>query len=67
MVRSFDRRVESLFKIIDPSCKKEAFKILSYNLLDSENSYEMQEDSTYKRVQNTSNQFDIHKAFFESN
>src|SRR5690606_11446142 len=31
MVRSFDRRIESLFLIIDPTLKKQCINILDYN------------------------------------
>jgi len=66
MVRSFDRRVESLFKIVDSNCKKEAFNILTFNLLDTENSYSMKENASYTALNSLSkNAFNLHKSFFE--
>jgi polyphosphate kinase len=47
MVRSFDRRIESLFLVVDPFLKKEVIAILKYNLMDNVNSYVMNEDGTY--------------------
>ena len=47
MVRSFDRRIESLFLVADNFLKKEIMTILQYNLKDNVNSYIMNEDGTY--------------------
>ncbi|MEQ8303142.1 MAG: polyphosphate kinase 1 [Cytophagales bacterium] len=65
MVRSFDRRIESLFMINDKRAKKEAINILVFNLNDNVNSYEMQEDGSYKKLSTVEDlAFDIHKEFF---
>ncbi|MCS6821341.1 MAG: polyphosphate kinase 1 [Microscillaceae bacterium] len=66
MVRSFDRRIESLFLIVDENLKKQAISILYYNLKDNTNTYIMQEDGTYqKRVpQDNERLFNIHREFF---
>ncbi len=67
MVRSFDRRIESLFMVVDPLLKKEVMCILKYNLKDNVNSYVMKEDGTYevKQSKKGERQFNIHKEFFK--
>ncbi len=68
MVRSFDRRVESLFILKDPSIKQQLINILTFNLNDNMNSYLMEEDGTYSRVEPIEGlEFDIHKEFFKEN
>ncbi len=69
MVRSFDKRIESLFEIVDEDIKRQVMHILDYNLRDNVNAYELQEDGTYKRVvcslSSEEPAFDIHQRFFE--
>ena len=66
MVRSFDRRIESLFRVVDPFLKKEVMSILNYNLRDNVNSYIMKEDGTYEVTKiNNEKPFNIHKEFFK--
>ena len=66
MVRSFDRRIESLFKLVDIRVKQEAIHILYFSLLDNVNAYEMQEDGTYvKCMEPNEEPLNIHKAFFD--
>jgi polyphosphate kinase len=69
MVRSFDKRIESLFEIVDEDIKRQVMHILDYNLRDNVNAYELQEDGTYKRVvcslSSEEQPFDIHQRFFE--
>jgi len=66
MVRSFDRRVESLFLITDEMAKKETIAILINNLKDNVNTYILNEDGTYhKKELNEEKPFNIHKAFFD--
>ncbi len=68
MVRSFDRRIESLFIIKDPQTKQQAVNILIYNLNDNINSYTMEEDGSYTKVEAFEGlEFDIHKEFFDVN
>jgi len=65
MVRSFDRRIESLFLLDEDILKKQAINNLRYNLKDNVNSYTMKEDGSY--VVKTSNgepPFNIHKEFY---
>ncbi|HEY3429097.1 MAG TPA: polyphosphate kinase 1 [Cyclobacteriaceae bacterium] len=66
MVRSFDRRIESLFSLEDEFLKKQAINNLSYNLRDNVNSYWMQEDGTYvKEELNGELPFNIHREFYD--
>lgn len=66
MLRSFDRRLESLFIIKDPLLKQQAINILSYNLKDNVNSYEMKEDGSYVPLNaKDTAEFNIHRAFYE--
>jgi polyphosphate kinase len=66
MVRSFDKRIESLFLIADERVKQQVIHILDYNLRDNVNAYDMQEDGSYVRqIPNGSEPFDVHQKFFE--
>jgi polyphosphate kinase len=65
MVRSFDRRIESLFLLDDEFLKKQAINNLRFNLMDNVNAYTMNEDGTYSIKQaNGSSPFNIHKEFY---
>jgi polyphosphate kinase len=64
MVRSFDRRIESLFEMVNTRAKNLAITILDWNLRDTKNSYEMQEDGTYWKIE-SDEPFDIHTKFYE--
>ena len=64
MVRSFDRRIESLFELVNTRAKNLAITILNWNLRDTVNSYEMQEDGNYWKVE-SENPFNIHEEFFQ--
>jgi len=66
MVRSFDRRIEALFLIVNPQLKREAISILMMNLLDNQNSYLMREDGAYVRLKPGADEaaIDIHRAFY---
>lgn len=65
MVRSFDRRIESLVLLNQETVKKQVMNILNYNLKDNVNSYIMQEDGSYvKRELNGEAPFNIHKEFY---
>ncbi|HCZ36666.1 MAG TPA: polyphosphate kinase 1, partial [Cytophagales bacterium] len=66
MVRSFDRRIESLFLLEQDMLRKQAMNILRYNLKDNMNSYVMQEDGNYVAKQhNGEPPFSVHKEFFD--
>jgi polyphosphate kinase len=65
MVRSFDRRIESLFLLEDDFLKKQAINNIRYNLKDNVNSYVMNEDGTYRvKELNGEQPFNIHREFF---
>lgn len=66
MVRSFDRRIESLFLLEQDMLRKQAMNMLRYNLKDNVNSYVMREDGSYGiKEQNGEAPFNIHKEFFD--
>jgi polyphosphate kinase len=66
MVRSFDRRIESLFLLEQEMLRKQVMNILRYNLKDNVNAYTMREDGSYViKEQNGEAPFNIHKEFFE--
>jgi polyphosphate kinase len=65
MVRSFDRRIESLFMLDEAILKKQAMNILRFNLIDNVNTYIMKEDGTYiLKELNGQPPFNIHKEFY---
>ncbi len=65
MVRSFDRRIESLFMLESDMLRKQAMNILRYNLKDNVNSYTMREDGKYViKEMNGELPFNIHKEFY---
>ena len=66
MVRSFDRRIESLFLFLNERCKKEAIHVLACNLRDNMNSYILEEDGRYttKIIQEGEATFNLHKEFY---
>ncbi len=67
MVRSFDRRLESLFLITDKFLRMQATAILAYNFRDNVNAYVLQEDGSYKKVEAKEGEkpFNIHKEFYK--
>ncbi len=66
MVRSFERRLESLFLIVDETLKKQVMNILRFNLKDNVNSYIMNEDGSYsvKKIKG-SEPFNIYEEFYK--
>lgn len=66
MVRSFDRRIESLFLFLNERCKKEAMYVLAANLKDNVNAYILKEDGTYiaKKIKKDDAVFNLHKEFY---
>lgn len=66
MVRSLDRRIESLFLLADPRVQQQTIHILNYNLRDNVNAYELNEDGTYTKCEVSEGQqpFNIHQKFF---
>lgn len=68
MVRSFDRRIESLFIIEADLLKSQLINILRYNLKDNINTYIMQENGDYYKLNVDGQQpFNIHKEFYDIN
>ncbi|GAB2781586.1 polyphosphate kinase [Hymenobacter luteus] len=69
MVRSFDRRIEALFLIVNPQLKREAINILYFNLKDNQNTYVMREDGAYiQRLPEAEEPaFNVHKEFYSKN
>ncbi|MFD2717348.1 polyphosphate kinase 1 [Hymenobacter monticola] len=67
MVRSFDRRIEALFLIVNPQLKREAINILMMNMMDNQNSYLMREDGAYIRQRPAPGEpvVNVHKDFFK--
>ena len=66
MVRSFDRRIESMFAFVNPRVKQQAIHILDYNLRDNVNAYELLEDGNYIKCKDDScGSFNIHERFFD--
>ncbi|MEQ8361435.1 MAG: polyphosphate kinase 1 [Cyclobacteriaceae bacterium] len=65
MVRSFDRRIESLFSLEQEILKKQVMNIVRYNLMDNVNAYTMKEDGSYA-VKDLSGHppFNVHKEFY---
>lgn len=66
MVRSFDRRIESLFLLEQDILKKQVMNIVKYNLKDNVNAYTMKEDGSYAvKDLNGDPPFNIHKELFK--
>jgi polyphosphate kinase len=68
MVRSFDRRIESLYLINAEKLKQQVINILYYNLRDNINAYFMDEDGNYSKAKLAKGEkpFNIHQEFFIS-
>jgi len=65
MVRSFERRIESLFLIADPLLKQQTINILDYSLKDNVNSYVLLSDGTYvSQASNGEEPFNVHEEFY---
>jgi polyphosphate kinase len=65
MVRSFDRRIESLFLLEENILKKQAMNILRYNLRDNVNAWIMNEDGSYRpKEADGAPLFNIQKEFY---
>jgi polyphosphate kinase len=65
MVRSFDKRIESLFEFINEDIKRQLINILKINLLDNCNTYILKENGEYVTIREPENQINIHKYFFD--
>ncbi len=67
MVRSFDKRIESLFEFVNPDIKQQLIYILKMNLADNVNAYELQENGEYHKVAKSGAVINIHDHFFDVN
>jgi polyphosphate kinase len=68
MVRSFERRLESLFAITDDLLRRQVKNILQFNLKDNVNAYVMQEDGSYTHKLGFEEEpFNIHQEFYKVN
>lgn len=68
MVRSFDRRIESLYQIVDEKLKMEAINVLAYNLKDNVNSFLMNENGDYILIEDkNAKPFNVHLEFYKVN
>jgi polyphosphate kinase len=67
MNRSFDRRLESLFRLVDKDLQRQAVSILDYNMRDNVNSYFMTEDGSYVKyqLQDGESEINIHREFYQ--
>jgi len=67
MVRSFDRRLESLFLITDKFLRMQCKNILAYNFRDNVNAYVLQEDGSYtkRELKPDEKPFNIHEEFYK--
>ncbi|MFY0605232.1 MAG: polyphosphate kinase 1 [Cyclobacteriaceae bacterium] len=67
MVRSFERRLESLFLINDQFLKQQAINLLAFNLKDNINAYEMKEDGSFEQVSPAEGEpvFNVHHEFYK--
>jgi polyphosphate kinase len=65
MVRSFEKRIESIFEFIDEKIKLQLIHILEISLKDNTNAYELQENGDYQKVKEQEGQaINIHRYFF---
>jgi len=67
MIRSFDRRIESLFQIKDQNCKQEVIAMLQYNLKDNCNAYELDSTGNYTKLIPPAGEpeFNMHEEFYK--
>ena len=66
MVRSFDKRIESMFQVTNERLEGQLIHILKANLSDNYNAYELLENGDYVKVGNEGEQIlNVHRYFFE--
>jgi len=67
MVRSFDRRIESICLMTHEAVRQQIINILHANLKDNANTYFMREDGTYqkRKLNRGEHHFSLHKEMFE--
>lgn len=66
MPRNMDRRIEVLFPIEDTEARRQIIQeILSIYWADTENSWKLEADGTYRRVETQDESIDCHQKFIE--
>lgn len=68
MNRSFDRRIEGLFRLVDAKICNECIHILQMNLSDNQNAFELMEDGHYYPVKPAVDQpaISVHEYFYQT-
>ncbi|MGL4632582.1 MAG: polyphosphate kinase 1 [Leadbetterella sp.] len=66
MVRSFEKRIESIFEIINSDVRTQLIHILYANLHDNVNAYQLKENGEYSRVADSEGaSLNIHTYFYD--
>lgn len=66
MVRSFDKRIESLFHVTNEQLVGQLTHILSANLRDNYNAYELMENGDYRKIRSDNEPtLNVHTYFYE--